>query len=329
METLQPQSQSVLITGANGGMGKETTKLLAKKGYNRIVMACRTEGKAEKAKQEIATEIQPYKVDGLEVTGGFDMNNPDEIEKAVNALPANKPFDVVFLQAGGVVFGKDFEFINYKGKKIERTIFQNTLGGYVTLFHLKRRGLLKPNARVIFAGGEGARGIPGMIEKPEFTSAQHLNQYVYGNVKSKYVDMNAMGVSKYSSAILVQKLAELYKDEFQTVWFTPGLTYGTNGLASKPAFERFIFEKIGFGIMAFFGLAQSPVAAAQKYVDAIEGKYGENGDVLGAPEKKMLGSISDQKPMNSSLTNQALIDEFYSIVVDTFGEIPKKEKATA
>ncbi|ANQ51336.1 SDR family NAD(P)-dependent oxidoreductase [Flammeovirga sp. MY04] len=325
MKTLQ--SQSVFITGANGGMGKKTTKILTKRGYKRIAMACRTVEKADIAKIEISNELGNIKFDALETYGGFDMNNPKAIEEAVNHLPSDQPFDVVFLQSGGVVFTKDFQFIEHQGRKFEKTIFQNTIGGYITLYHLKRRGLLKPNAKVIFAGGEGARGIPGMIEKPTFSSPKQLSDYVYGQSDIKYKDMNAMGVSKYSSAILTQKLAELYKDELEVIWFTPGLTYGTNGLAAKPAIERFFLEKIGFGMMALFGIAQSPKAAAQKYVDAIEGRYGKNGDVLGAPDKKMLGKITDQKPMNEALTDAALIDEFWHIIKENFGELPKSTLA--
>ncbi|OHX67991.1 SDR family NAD(P)-dependent oxidoreductase [Flammeovirga pacifica] len=325
MKTLQ--SQSVFITGANGGMGKETTKLLAESGYDRIAMACRTIEKADIAKIEISNELPNLKFNSLETYGGFDMNDPKAIEEAVNHLPENKPFDIVFLQSGGVVFTKDFQFVEYQGKKFEKTIFQNVIGGYITLFHLKRRGLLKPNARVVYAGGEGARGIPGMIEKPSFSNSKEWSDYIFGKSHLKYKDMNAMGVSKFASALLTQKLAELYKGELDVVWFTPGLTYGTNGLAAKPAIERFFLEKIGFGMMALFGIAQSPKAAAQKYVDAIEGKYGENGDVLGAPDKKMLGKISDQKPMNDALTNKDLIDEFWSIIKENFGELPKSTLA--
>ncbi|MEM7297437.1 MAG: hypothetical protein AAF391_04125, partial [Bacteroidota bacterium] len=118
-------------------------------------------------------------------------------------------------------------------------------------------------------------------------------------------------------ALLVQKLAEL-NDEREYIWFTPGLTHGTNGLASRSALKRFVAEKIMFGITGLLGLSQSPQKGAQKYVDALLGKYGTNGDILGAPEGKVLGKIVDQKPMNASLTNSLVIDAFWGLLQEVY-----------
>ena len=45
-----------IITGANTGLGLETTKAFAEKNIE-VVMACRNESKVEKAKAEILKEI--------------------------------------------------------------------------------------------------------------------------------------------------------------------------------------------------------------------------------------------------------------------------------
>ncbi|KXX69997.1 SDR family NAD(P)-dependent oxidoreductase [Flammeovirga sp. SJP92] len=323
MKNKSKQSTTVFITGANGGMGLETTKILFEKGYGTIILACRTEEKAKGAKDKILLEaVNNNGADALKTYGGFDMNAPQSIEKAVSALPSDQKIDVVFLQSGGVIFGKDFEYIHWKGKKIEKTIFQNVIGGYIVLQNLKRRNLLSENFRVIYAGGEGARGIPGMMDKPTFNSPKVLRDYIEGNLKGqKYHDMNAMGTSKLMSALLVAKLAQEAQQGEEYIWFTPGLTYGTNGLATKPAFERWFLENVGFNIMKWLGMAQSPFQAAEKYVSAIDGLRGENGDILGSPEKKTLGATVDQKPMNSAFTDQNLIDEFYSIVQEVYPEL--------
>ena len=49
------ENKLVIITGANSGIGFETTKAIAKKGAY-IVMVCRNEEKAENARQEIVEE---------------------------------------------------------------------------------------------------------------------------------------------------------------------------------------------------------------------------------------------------------------------------------
>ena len=126
-------------------------------------------------------------------------------------------------------------------------------------------------------------------------------------VLPKYNPMNAIGVSKLASALIVQQLAK-QNDGRAYIWFTPGLTHGTNGLASQSPLKRFIAEKIVFGITGLLGVSQSPKQGAEKYVSALLGEYGKNGDVLGAPEGKVLGPITDQKGMNPTLKDESVMD---------------------
>lgn len=308
---------NIFITGPNGGIGLETVKILTERKAKSIALACRTTEKALWTKQEILkhqntdTVLAPY--------GGFDMNNEVAIEKAVAKLSENIPYDIIFLQAGGMVVANDFQFVTTNGIKVEKTVYQNVIGAYVTLLHLEKRGLVAPNARIIFPGGEGARGIKGMIKKPEFQSVEALKTYLLEGL-GKYKDIDALGVSKFMSGLLVQQLAEM--DQERTyVWFTPGLTSGTNGLRDVGQPKRFVMERVGFPIMNLFGIAQSPKKAAQKYADALDGKYGQSGDLLGAPEGKTLGKIVDQKPMNAGLTNLQFRKAFWEIVKQSAGSL--------
>lgn len=311
----------VLVTGANGGLGKETVGALVEDGYDAVVMATRTNAKGVAARDAL-TERHPGAPTKLEVASGFDMTDPAKIEAAVEALDASKPFDVVFLQAGGGVFTDEVQTVTHRGQSIERTAFQNVFGAHVVLSNLIRRGLVAPGARVVFAGGEGARGIPGLIAKPEFGSPLDLRRYLHGKSAEAYNAMNALGASKFVGALWVGRLARLANRSFDAVWFSPGLTRGTQGLSSAPAFRRFMAERIGFPIMGLLGLAQSPADGGRKYADALGG-LGGNGDVLGAPEGKALGAIVDQRPMNPQMSDPALQDELWSLfeaLGGSFGE---------
>ena len=322
MKSINAKNLSVFITGANGGMGLDTSRLLIKENTKRITLAARSSEKAEMAKRILEKENAKGLKTKLEAFGDFDMTDPDKIKEAVSYLPLNKPYDIVFLQAGGVVFKEDYQFVEWEGKKYERTVFQNVIGGYVTLVALKEHGLLHDNTRVVFAGGEGARGIPGLIEKPHFKGYADFKTYLEGNdILPKYNPMNAIGVSKLMSAVLTIALSKKTSQNQEFVWFTPGLTYGTNGLADTPALQRFFMERIMFPIAALFGFAQSPIQGAKKYMDSLLGVYGKNGDVLGSPEGKVLGAIVDQKPMNTHFTDRSFQNGFLGVLEENFGSV--------
>lgn len=323
----QYNNKSVLIIGANGGLGLETTKHLVNDGFGRIVMACRTETKAKKAKEEVLASTKT-KNPNIEIAFGFDMNNPDKIAKAVQSLSQRGQFDMVFLGAGGVFFTDDYQTLTWNNTTIEKTVFQNLIGSHIVLSHLKRENLLVPNARVVIAGGEGARGIPGMIAKPDFKDAADFKSYVLADFsqQAKYNPMNAIGVSKFSSALWCKKIAQLEKDNMTVIWFSPGLTYGTAGLSSLSPIKQWFMQKIGFGIARLFGLAQSPKDGGRKFANCIEGKIGNHGDVLGAPNKKTIGKITDQTTMNAALNDQTYYDVLWDILEQVDGPFGQKTK---
>ncbi len=308
---------SILITGANGGLGFETVKQLVELKPKRIVLACRTQAKADETKKRISELISSTTV--LEAVGGFDMTDPDSIKRAVNSINDSEPVDILFLQSGGLIMADSFQFTKIKNISIEKTIFQNVMGSYLTLKFMESSNLLSTDAKVVFAGGEGARGIPGMMEKPEFSSVENFTSYVNSG-KKQYNPMAGLGYSKFASALLVQKLA-LGSDEKEYIWFSPGLTAGTNGLNPIPNPMRFIMKTFVFPLMMVLGKAQGPKEAAAKYVACLTGKYGKNGDILGAPEGKTLGKIVDQKPMNTSLTNHQLRDAFGDIALNIYNSV--------
>ena len=304
---------SILVTGANGGMGLETVKLLCEAGARRIVLACRTIDKGLETVYKVGpttTKLEPY--------GGFDMLSATKISDAVNSLPAEQ-FDIVFLQSGGMVVADEFQFVPVNGLNIEKTIQQNAIGGLLTLEFLENRFLINDNARIVFAGGEGARGIPKLIKKPDFHTSVELSDYIL-NASGNYNALDAIGVSKFASALIVQKLAELNQNR-SYVWFSPGLTGGTKGLDALKNPKRFLMKHIGFPIMRLLGIAQGPKKAAEKYVQALNSELGKSGELIGAPEGKALGKLVDQKPMNSSLTNHLLIDGLWKFLAETYPAI--------
>ncbi len=309
-----------LITGANGAMAQETIKHLIKNGSTDIVMAVRTKEKGESAKNKILNDIGSIKNIKLSIVEGFDMNKPLEIKKAIASLKKQSPFQVVFLAAGFAVFEPDYQNVNFNGKKIEKTIFQNLIGSHIIFNELKKNNLLDKNARIVLAGGEGARGIKGMIEKPEFSSAKEFREYIYlkSDKLPKYNPMNAIGISKFIGGLWIKKMAEQKDNNFEFVWFSPGLTSGSAGLKNLPILKRSVFSLM-FKIMNLLGKSQPPEKGGKKYADCLLGKIGKNGELIGAPKDKTIGKYTEQTPLNPLLNNRKLKDELWKVLQEIEG----------
>ena len=317
------ESKSIFITGANGGMGKEVCKILPERGFDRIVMTARSGAKLKAAQREIVAATQTSGAT-IEAYSGFDMLNASAIKSAVEGLPKDQKFDVVFLNAGGMIVSDGFETHRAGTTTIEKTVFQNVMGAHLTLVALKEKDLLADNVRVVIAGGEGARGLPGFIERPEFNDAEDMLNYLE-NPKTrtdKYNPFNALGTSKFMAALWVQKLSEQTANGMEVIWFSPGFTYGTDGVDDMPQPKRFFMANIMLPMMGLLGKAQSCRAGAEKFADCLSGKHAGNGDLVGAPAGTALGPFTDQTPMHPAFSDRRYRDAFWSLVEKACGPWP-------
>lgn len=89
--------RTILITGANAGIGKEVAHQLASDpSVEKIYLACRNEIKARKAKQELEDKT------GRKIFAVIlmDVSDPESVRKALRNLDA--PVDAVVMNAGGL-----------------------------------------------------------------------------------------------------------------------------------------------------------------------------------------------------------------------------------
>ena len=89
--------KTVLITGANSGIGFEAAAQLAEAGWGKVILACRTEEKAEAARRLLVNRIgnDPFSVLAVDTSEVASANAATD-----RLLEANVRVDFLLLNAG-------------------------------------------------------------------------------------------------------------------------------------------------------------------------------------------------------------------------------------
>ena len=106
-------SKTVVVTGANTGIGKETSRVLAARGAE-VIMACRDLGRAEEAASDIRKSVPHAKLRVMQL----DMGSLASVRRFSAEFTASKlPLHILILNAG-----------------IMATPFQRTVDGFESQF---------------------------------------------------------------------------------------------------------------------------------------------------------------------------------------------------
>uniref|UniRef100_A0A069DST5 Putative dehydrogenase with different specificities related to short-chain alcohol dehydrogenase n=1 Tax=Panstrongylus megistus TaxID=65343 RepID=A0A069DST5_9HEMI len=168
--------KTVIITGANSGIGYETALDIAKRGA-RVIMACRNLELAQKARDEIATKSKNDNV----IVRQLDLSSLKSIRDFAREINTNETkLDVLIHNAGMASFDKK---ITSDG--LERTMATNQFGPFLLthlLIDLLRRS--KPS-RIVIVASELYRVANVNMENPN-----PLNGFtVYLYYVSKYANI--------------------------------------------------------------------------------------------------------------------------------------------
>jgi NAD(P)-dependent dehydrogenase (short-subunit alcohol dehydrogenase family) len=188
------QGKTVLITGADGGIGSETTRGLAKKGAT-IVMACLDLNDARPVYEDIKRESGNESIQLMQI----DLASLDSVREFAKQFSQKyRQLDVLINNAG--VFRWNREETK---EGFERTLGINLLG------HFLLTNLLLP----VLTQTPGAR-ILNVSSNAYFKGKIDLNDL---HLKKKYKGVNAYDASKLAVVLFTQELAERLKDTDITV----------------------------------------------------------------------------------------------------------------
>ena len=234
----QNQGKTILITGANTGLGKEMARQLAlREDFERIYLGCRNAEKAARAKQDLE-KVTGHKIFEVVI---IDLEDLASVRAAVAAIGG--PLNALAMIAGGIGGPTPASLTQ---DRVTEIFAQNLLGHVVLLEDLLAAGLLTDVA--VLAGSEGARGIPKLrIARPTFTdhSSEEFASVIDGSYfqGGKFDVMLSYSQIKYLGALWMGAMARMHP-ELRFITMSPGNTAGTDVLRDQPAPVRIIASRI-------------------------------------------------------------------------------------
>ena len=198
-----------LVTGATSGLGYAAARLLAGEGWREIIVTGRSLAGAQQTAAQLAAENKKVIFTPLEL----DLDKPSSVQSALAELvKRGRPIDFLLLNAG-MVPGKA-RVITAAGVEASQAPL---IGHHQLTVGLLRANLLSPNARIVIAGAEPARGGVPMFsytDVPAFAAKYHqgdrtaaVEALMRNGPNVRYVPNNAYADAKLIIAWWVAALA--------------------------------------------------------------------------------------------------------------------------
>jgi len=286
--------KTVLITGANAGIGKEVARQLAlRPEIARVYLACRNAERAQAAKAELEAATGRTIFEIVLV----DVADPDSVRAGLAEISGS--VDALVMDAG--LIGP--QTLGLTADRVTTVFATNVLGHVVLLEGLLAEDRLGEVA--LFVGSEAVRGVPKLRMKgPSFvsTSADELASVIDGSYwVSHKPDFNlAFGQAKYIGALWMAYLARKHPDRrFLTV--SPGNTTGTGAASGLPLPMRVAAKYV----MPALGLAHKLDVGAKRLVDGVTDPTLSSGAFYASAANKLNGPMVDQGDFVPGLANPA------------------------
>lgn len=297
MTTPEFQERTALVTGANSGLGFEAARQLAALGYRSVVLACRSQDKADTARAELVeqTGVDPFStlvVDVAEIRSSRDA--------AAELARRGDGFDAVLLNAGMVP-----NALERTSDGIEMCFAASLVGHHIIANALLDAGLVNDGGAVVLAGSEAANDdLPkamGMSvydfvrgEPSEFgsTPEEAMEHFARAEGGPDFDGNRQYSSTKAFSAWWSAAMARRHTGDVSFYTVSPGANMGTN--AARHATGAF---KLMIGFMRRFGkllgMDQPIEQGAGRYIDVLHGNDGpfRNGGTYTSRPKKMTGPI--------------------------------------
>ena len=167
---------TALVTGSNSGIGRETARELARKGAW-VVMACRSEAKANAAIEDIRATVPEAQVEFLQV----DLSDLDSVKAAAERFNAgHDKLDLLCNNAG--VMGHHAVQLTKQG--FEMQFGTNHLGHFALAGRVFPKLKAAPNPRLVVVSSVAHRATRGLnLDDPGFKATPYWHFEAYARSK--------------------------------------------------------------------------------------------------------------------------------------------------
>jgi NAD(P)-dependent dehydrogenase (short-subunit alcohol dehydrogenase family) len=283
-----------LVTGATSGLGHAAARLLAGEGYREIIVTGRSLTGAQQAAAQLAAENKRAIFTPL----ALDLDKPSSVQSAVAELvKRGQPIDFLLLNAGLVPFKK--RALTATGVESSQAPL---IGHHQLTVGLLNANLLSPNARIVIAGAEPARGGVPMFkytDLPAFAAKHHhgdrtaaVEALIRNGPNVRYVPNNAYADAKLIIAWWVAALARRLPSGMAVYAVSPGGATDTKVVRSAGPVLKYLFIPI---VNLIPGMNQTPETAARRYLQASEFGTDVSGQFFASAQGKFSGPIEVQR----------------------------------
>ena len=281
-----------LVTGTTSGLGHAAARILAEGGWREIIVTGRSLARTQKTAANLAAESKiaaETKFTPLEL----ELDNPSSVQSAVAELiKQGRPVDFLLLNAG-LVGGKKLVLTEAGIEAAQAPL----IGHHQLTVGLLSANLLSPNARIVIAGSEAARGDLPMFSYTNVAAfaAKHykgdrtaaIEDLVRSGPKVKYEANRAYADAKLIVAWWAAELARRLPSGMAVYTVSPGSAPDTNAVRNISWFMKCMVTLA----KRIPGMAQTPETAARRYIQASEFGTDVSGQFFASPPKKVTGPI--------------------------------------
>ena len=283
-----------LVTGATSGLGHAAARMLAAEGWREIIVTGRSLAGIKETAAQLASETKAQVFTPLEL----DLDKPASVQSALATLVnRGRPIDFLLLNAG-MVPGKK-RVLTTAGVEASQAPL---IGHHQLTVGMLRANLVSPNARIVIAGAEPARGgVPlfSYTDVPAFAAkyyrgdqAAAVEALIRNGPNVKYVPNNAYADAKLIIAWWTAALARRLPSGMAVYAVSPGGATDTKVVRNAGPVLKYLFIPI---VNLIPGMNQTPETAARRYLQASEFGTDVSGQFFASAQGKFSGPIEAQR----------------------------------